>query len=318
MVMMPSLPPPATGFQLRQTAEAVYIHADDMGATPAVSTRLCDAWENGLLDGFSVFGDCDHPETLATRLAAHPEHPARISAHLNLWEGRPLLPATEVPRLVDRSGYFNIEFLDVLRRRHERERRALLAEVEREWRAQIERVSEMIRPRRLTGLDGHLHMHMVPPLFRLAVKLAGDYEILEIRNVREPFYLSRSSPDIRSKRFFVNCAKRTILSWFGRTNAVVAATAGLTSPDRILGVLYSGLMSRANIIPGINAARQQGAKRIEILVHIGRAEASELGRFNSNRSKASFVMSPARDAEFDELMRLRRGTAANWSDRQAS
>lgn len=318
MVTSLSPAPPATGFRLPQIAEGVYIHADDMGATPAVTTRLCDAWADGLLDGFSVFGDCDHPETLATRLAAHPDRPARISAHLNLWEGRPLSPATQVPRLVDRFGYFDIEFNDLLRRRHDREKRALLAEVELEWRAQIERVSEMISPRRLTVLDGHLHMHMVPHLFRLAVKLAGDYEIPEIRNVREPFYLSRSSLEIRSKRFFVNCAKRTILSRFGRGNEVVATTAGLTSPDRMLGVLYSGLMSRANIVPGITAARRQGARRIEVLVHIGRAEASELGRFNGSRSKASFVTSPGRDAEYQELIWLRSGRPADWTDRQAS
>jgi predicted glycoside hydrolase/deacetylase ChbG (UPF0249 family) len=318
MVTTVSPAQPATGFGLPHSAEGIYFHADDIGATPAVTTRLCDAWETGLVDGFSVFGDCDHPEILATRLAFRPERPARISAHLNLWEGQPLSPASDVPRLVDRSGYFNIEFTDLLRRRHERDQHALLAEIEREWRAQIERVGEMISPRRLACLDGHLHMHMAPQLFRLAVRLAGDYGISEIRNVREPFYLSRSSLEMRSKRFFVNCAKRTILWRFGRVNAVVAANAGLRSPDRMLGVLYSGLMSRANIIPGITAARRQGAKRIEVLVHIGRAEASELGRFNGSRNKASFVMSPARDAEYDELLRLRRGTSPDWSDRQAS
>jgi predicted glycoside hydrolase/deacetylase ChbG (UPF0249 family) len=300
----------------------VFFHADDMGATPSMTARLCDSWEGGLLDSFSVFGDCDHPEMLAIRLQACPDRAARISAHLNLGEGKPLTPAAQITRLVDRSGYFKSDFFGILNRYHfgstTREKNALLSEIEREWRAQIENVIRMIARRPLTALDGHTHMHMVPFLFRLAAKLAKDYGIPEIRNVREPFYLSRNINEWRSKRFLVNCVKREVLVRFSRSNARFAETMGLISPDRVLGVLYSGMMSRANIVAGIVAAKKQRARRVEVLVHIGRADASELGRWNGKAGKAAFAMSPWRDLEYSELMRIRARKAAGWPDRQAS
>jgi predicted glycoside hydrolase/deacetylase ChbG (UPF0249 family) len=303
------LPRPENGSRNLRPDNGVFFHADDMGATPSITARLCGAWEAGLLDSFSIFGDCDHPGMIAARLEAQPDRPARISVHLNLGEGKPIIPIAGRSHLVDRAGYFNAEFLGVLCRYlvggTVRERNALLSEVEREWRAQIENVIGMIAPRRITALDGHIHVHMVPFLFRLAVKLAREYDIPEIRNAREPFYLSRNIRECRSNRFAVNCVKRVVLSAFSRSNAESSDSAGRTSPDRMLGVLYSGMMSRANIAAGVAAARKQGARRIEVLVHIGRASRSELGRWQGSTSRAAFVLSSSRDAEYGELMKIR-------------
>ena len=322
--MNTTLPPPGSeiGFQDLDPADGVYFHADDMGATPTLTGRLLDSWDKGLLDGFSVFGDCDHPGVIAPRLQAYPDRHARVAVHLNLGDGRPLTPISQVTRLVDRSGFFNTGLFGMLNRHHlgssALERNRLLSEVGREWRAQIENVIEMIKPRSLAALDGHLHIHMAPYLFRLAVKLAKEYNISEIRNVREPFYLSRDIRECRSKRFLINCVKRGVLSRFASGNARFAEAEGLRSPDRVLGVLYSGRMSRANIGAGIAASVKQGARRIEVLVHVGRADASELSRWDGNRARASFAMSSRRDAEYEELTRIHAERLAYWDERRAS
>jgi len=305
-----------------RSVDTLYFHADDMGATPNITTRLLDSWETGLIDGFSILGGSDHSELIASRLQALPDRPARIAVHLNLAEGRPLSPSTRSTRLVDGNGHFNIEFFGFLNRYYlptnQRERNTLVSEVEREWRAQIEDVIKIVEPRPVAALDGHIHMHMMPFLFPLAVKLAGEYDIPEIRNVRESFYLSQNIKECLSKRFLVNCVKRAVLSRFSDKNAICAEAAGLKSPDRMLGVLYSGRMSRANILTGIAAARRQGAERIEVFMHIGRATNSELGRWNGNRSKASFAMSPWRDTEYEELTKIRGQEPPEWRERRAS
>jgi predicted glycoside hydrolase/deacetylase ChbG (UPF0249 family) len=309
MDMAKTMRDPELGGAGSPIGQGVFFHADDMGATPSITTRICDAWERGLVDSFSVFGDCDHSDLIALCLSAHPDRRARISVHLNLWEGRPLTPTTRASHLVDRTGHFNTRFLPLLgrcaRNGRSREGQVLLGEVEREWRAQIEHVMCLIVGRPLTALDGHIHMHMVPALFRLAVKLAEEYRIPEIRNVHEPFYLSGSIRECFSTRFLANCVKHRVLTTFTAGNAKLSAVSGLTSPDWMIGVLYSGMMSRANISAGVAAATRIGAKRVEILLHIGRADRSELGRWNGNARRASFVLSPARDAEFEELIRLR-------------
>lgn len=298
-----------------RTGESVYLHADDLGATPTVTNRLCESWDRGLLDSFSIFGNSDHLELIADRLAAQPERPARFSVHLTLTEGRPADPTIRAASLVDRDGCLNAEFAGLVQRLHwdrsEGPRLALLAEVEREWRAQIENVLKVVSGRPVAALDGHLHVHMIPALFRLAVKLATEYGIPEVRNVREPFHVSQNLRECFSRRFFGNCVKREILTRFSRGNAIVAEDAGVGSPDRMLGVLYSGMMSRSNIASGIAASRRLGAKRIEVLVHIGRANHSELARWNGRLRHARFVLSPYRDVEFLELMELR-SSAPPW------
>src|SRR4029077_4682986 len=55
----------------------------------------------------------------------------------------------------------------------------LLREVESEWDAQIQKIRDAgIVP---THLDGHKHVHMLPGLFEIALKLAKQHEIGAIR-----------------------------------------------------------------------------------------------------------------------------------------
>lgn len=289
-------------------AQLIY-HSDDLGATPEITQRILEAWERGLLDGFSVFANSDCFEAISERLAAHPDRPARISAHLNLWEGRPITPSGEIPMLVDPDGFFNIEFLGILKRYvlgPESAKKNISNQVEKEWRAQIERIASVIKPRPLSALDGHIHIHMLPFLFRIAAQLAKEYRIPEIRIVSEPFFFSGGRSGCASRHFLINVIKHVILQACVPFDLKIAAREGLKHPDALLGVLYSGMMSRSNILAGIQSAENHGAKRIEILVHIGRAADSELARWKGDRTKAGFVLDPHRDQEYIALSELKK------------
>ncbi|HAJ56610.1 MAG TPA: hypothetical protein DCL35_02445 [Candidatus Omnitrophica bacterium] len=292
-------------------AQLIY-HSDDLGATPKITLRILQAWEGGLLDGFSIFANSDCFEDIARCLESRPQQPARISAHLNLWEGKPVLPSSEVPRLVDQDGFFNVEFLGILKQyllSPPSEQKAILNEVEREWRAQIEKIISAIKPRTLSAVDGHIHIHMLPFLFRVAAQLAAEYRIPEIRIVTEPFYLSGDRSEYACRHFLINVIKHIILQVCVPFNLKTAEIKGLKHPDAMLGVLYSGMMSRSNILAGVNSAENRGANIIEILMHIGRAEASELARWKGDKNKAGFVLDSHRDQEYTELLNLKKEKA---------
>lgn len=55
--------------------------------------------------------------------------------------------------------------------------------IERELRAQIERV--LAAGLRVTHLNGHQHLHMLPPIFEIVTKLAEEYGIGYVRRVRD-------------------------------------------------------------------------------------------------------------------------------------
>lgn len=295
--------------RLTDRIERVIYHADDLGATFSVTRRILEAWQQGFLDGFSIFANSNDFKEIVDKLKADEQREARIGVHLNLWEGRSILSSERIPKLVDKNGYFKVDFLDILKqylKGTKKYRESLIAEIESEWRAQIEKVVEQIKPRSLCVVDSHVHMHMLPFLFRVAALLAKEHGIQEIRIVREPFYFSPRSADFLSGHFLNNFIKHYILKFCSFSNTSFAEKIGLKYPDAMIGVLYSGMMNRDNIEKGIRAASGKGAKSLEILMHVGRAVKDELFRWGEDVEKASFVLSVKRDQEYHELMSCRK------------
>ena len=289
--------------------EIIY-HSDDLGAAPNMTSRIIQAWKDGLIDGFSVFANGDNLDEIRRALELNRNRNAKIAVHLNLWEGKSLLPPSDIPRLVDSDGYFKTSFLGILRHYmigSKVEKKRILDEVEREWRAQIKKVIDTVKPRPITAVDGHIHIHMLPFLFRVATYLAKEYEIPEIRIVHEPFYFSDKFSECLSKLFLINIIKHVVLKMCVPQDLRIAKKGGIKYPDAMIGVLYSGMMSKENVESGIRAAERRGVKRLEIVMHIGRAAESDLARWKGDRKKASFVLSPCRDNEYANLIRLKKG-----------
>jgi predicted glycoside hydrolase/deacetylase ChbG (UPF0249 family) len=115
-------------------------HTDDLGATPEISHKILDAWRAGIITGFSIIANGTGLESIPGKLNEHPDLEARISVHLNISDGRSLLPSEEVSGLVDRNGYFRYGFLGLLLKLFvstHSTRRRLIGEIESEWREQI-------------------------------------------------------------------------------------------------------------------------------------------------------------------------------------
>ncbi len=106
-----------------------------------------------------------------------------IGIHLNIIRGAPILPLREVPTLIDRNGYFSSKLSNTLFKIWTK--RINIMEIEREWRAQIERALNYgINP---THLDSEKHIHIFPPLFKICIKLATEYKFYRIRVIRERY-----------------------------------------------------------------------------------------------------------------------------------
>jgi hypothetical protein len=84
-----------------------------------------------------------------------------------------------------------------------------------------------------------------------------------------------------------------------------------SSPDALVGVLYTGRMTAAAAKAGIEAARRHGAREVEVIFHIGRADEEELPRWGGLPEIGAFYLSSARDREYEELQRL--VGDASWS-----
>ncbi len=151
------------------------VNADDFGYAPGINQGIVEAAARGIVTATGVLANC--PDFKRQLDALEASEQLDIGVHLNLTHGIPLTPDMQV-LLQKRKGRFP-DKINLIR--HLVLNRINMAAVEGEWRAQIEQcISHGIKVR---FLNSHEHVHMLPSLFSLIVRLARDYSIPHIRVV---------------------------------------------------------------------------------------------------------------------------------------
>lgn len=152
-------------------AKLLIIHADDIGLSQSVNDASITTFEKGGISSGSIMVPCPWFADFATYYKEHPQ--LDVGIHITLtaewdhykWGG--ILPAGEIPSLLDEHGYFYASVEEV-------GMHADPAEVEKEVRAQIERaLSFGINP---THLDTHMGSVLArPDLTQIYMKLGKEY-----------------------------------------------------------------------------------------------------------------------------------------------
>lgn len=140
----------------------LWFNADDFGLSEGVAIGVVDAMQRGVVGTTTAMVCC--PDGLSTIPRYAEPIRGRVGLHLQLTDGRPRLPAEDVPSLVDGAGGFP--------RRRAAVRSPNAAEVAREWRAQLAALRALgIEP---THLDSHHHVHLLPQVFDVFAELARE------------------------------------------------------------------------------------------------------------------------------------------------
>ena len=221
------------------------VNADDFGWTSGVNRGIAEAHRNGIVTSASLIANgpaFDDGVSVAGTLPT-----MGVGVHLNLSDGAPLSGARTVPSLVDGQGRLSggpEQLLLKLARR-----KLKLAEVEREWNAQIERVRAAgISP---THLDGHKHVHMLPGLFPVALKLARRHSIASIRISSEASSL-RAALSGKSGRNAGVMLKQGVqargLKLLARDARKLADRAGVAAADYFCGIAQTGVLTREGVL----------------------------------------------------------------------
>lgn len=213
------------------------VNADDLGWTEGVNQGILDAFRGGivtstsLLANGSAFAEAAKAAKSAPRLG--------VGVHLNLSDGVPTADRESVTSLLNDDGVFagGPEHLLIRRAR----RRLVLDEVEEEWDAQIQKVRDAgIRP---THLDGHKHVHMLPGLFEIALRLAKRHGIEAIRVSLEESSL-RSALASGSRHHAGVVLKQGVqargLKLLARGARKQAARMGIATTDYFCGIAQTG------------------------------------------------------------------------------
>ena len=215
------------------------VNADDFGLTENTNQGIGEAHRRGILTSASLLANGVAFDSAVELARGSPE--LGVGVHLNLTHGRPVSGDSLVPSLVNLNGHFSGSPAKLARRILAR--RVSLAEVELELAAQIERVQGSGIA--ATHLDGHKHIHMLPKVFPIVVRLAQQYRISGVRvAIERTVGLGRM---LRSHA----AAAGTILMQYvrGRALALLAPQcrerlrqAKLASPTYFFGITQTGFL----------------------------------------------------------------------------
>ena len=150
------------------------INADDLGYADGTVPATIALYETGVVTSTTAMVNQPHWPEAAAYLRDHPGLGAGV--HLVMNDGCPTLPPERVRSLVDAEGCFRDGTPLLLRYG-----RLRTAELEAEWRSQIERfIAATDRPP--DHLDLHCHYpYVFPAWFRVSLELAQEYGHLPVR-----------------------------------------------------------------------------------------------------------------------------------------
>jgi hopanoid biosynthesis associated protein HpnK len=239
------------------------VNADDFGLTEGVNRGIIDGHRSGTITSTTLMANGMAFDSAVAASSTVPR--LGVGVHLNLTQGRPASFPSKVSSIVTSEGSFYPSPGILARRLLMRQVKP--RDVETELRSQIEKIASA--GIRITHLDSHKHIHLLPAIFSVVVKLAREYRIDCVRCPVEP--ASSALAPLRSgRRGWPHMAKQyllgRVLSTLAAWQANKLANAGLYRPERFYGLSQTGFLD-ATILEQILRALPQGTS--ELMCHPG-------------------------------------------------
>ena len=238
------------------------VNSDDFGLSPAINRGVADAFQKGILTDASIMANGPAFEQ-AVDMALEFNIP--IAAHINLLRGRML------SRFQPQVSLFKLwrQALDP----------KAICGIEGEVRAQIEKI--LSSGLTIFQINSEKHSHFFPPLFRLWLRLAQEYQIPCIRFIREFNII----PSIQG-------LKANLLSLFSLHNRTSLLKSSLKTTTCFKGILVTGKLDTNRLG---RLLRRLPAGWTELMVHVGYQ-----GKID--RTMGAYFLGQSRETELGALI----------------
>jgi chitin disaccharide deacetylase len=208
------------------------INADDFGLTPGVNRSILELQQASALTSATLMATADHFEAAVSGSNRHPR--LGVGCHIVLVDGKPALPAGELPGLAAKGEFRPTlgSFVgDLVRGRIPED------EIVAEATAQIRRLQSA--GVQVTHIDTHKHTHMFVRVLRPLLRAAQACGVRAIRNPFEPAWATEATPNAPEGRRWQIRLLRARRRAFMR----LVGDAGLTTTDGAIGVLATGILN---------------------------------------------------------------------------
>jgi hopanoid biosynthesis associated protein HpnK len=215
------------------------VNADDFGLSHSVNEAVIRAHRDGVLTAASLMVNepgCDEALKLAKETPR-----LGVGLHLTLLVGRSALPPEKIPGLVNSRGEFSNSPVGVGMNYFFK--RSLREQLRAEIQAQFERFHSTGLP--LDHVNGHLHMHLHPVIFKILIEDAEKLGIKRMRLTREPFWMD--VPLARGNRLYrsTHAAIYLCLSWLAQSRL---HRKNILHTQRVFGLLQNARVDEPYIL----------------------------------------------------------------------
>jgi predicted glycoside hydrolase/deacetylase ChbG (UPF0249 family) len=231
------------------------VNADDFGLTRGVNRAILECHQRGIVTSTTLMANSDEFEDAvasAKRLAAPilrrsctgwgGSDPALgIGCHVVLADGRPVLPPSEVPSLLEPgTGLFYRSIQQLAKQALGHRFRA--EEIEAEATAQFQKIQAA--GIRISHFDAHKHAHIFPSILKPLLRAAAVCGVPALRNPFEPVF---SMPIPNLLRLPVRYLEVLALRAFRAKFHSMVAESGLRTTDGSLGLVATGTLNVSNL-----------------------------------------------------------------------
>jgi chitin disaccharide deacetylase len=210
------------------------VNGDDFGISKSVNEAIIRAFQDGVLTSCSLMVTGEAFDDAVMLARQNPK--LAVGIHLVTVVGRSVLPHSAIPHLVDEDGNFSNNpnsaglkyyFSPQCRK-----------ELRKELQAQFEKFRSTGIP--LSHIDGHLHLHVHPVIFRQALRLGQMYGAKRMRVPEEELSLALGFNRKHVLRKMIYSGLFGLLAAYMKRSL---KKNGFTTVHRVYGNLQSGEMS---------------------------------------------------------------------------
>jgi len=272
----------------------VIINADDLGISKGTNQAILKAFQEGVLSSASVMPNMPAFDDAVTNVIS--KNPSLgIGLHLSLTVGKPVLNKSEVPLLVDETGYFNNSFVHLWYLAIKNKN--ALKQIKNEITAQFDRIHT--KKIKINHINSQHHIHMIPHIFDIVLELAMKYGCHKIRFSEETLAIKLidfSRAYYSSALLTDNLIKKIVLHRLAKTNR--DKLTDIQTTDYFYGILNSSFMD-CRVLKYILKTVQNGCS--EVVTHPGFYSPPAEDELRSNMLER-FLKSKNRRIEYDALI----------------
>ncbi|CUH93945.1 hypothetical protein P22_0007 [Propionispora sp. 2/2-37] len=207
------------------------INADDFGLHELINEGIIEGHTAGCITSTSIMANGEAFEQAAQMAEQHPG--LGVGVHLTLVGGASPVARGDIHTLLTPEGLFFPNYGQFIARYIGG--KISKTHIEYELRCQLQKVAG--RGIRITHVDSHQHLHVLPGITEVVGKIAKEFKVNKVRIPAEPINFLGAGP-FRMSRFVARAAL-TGCSWLARRKY---KKGSFSAPQHFFGMLAGGTM----------------------------------------------------------------------------